>query len=84
MTVTVKKVGGSLAVIIPHSVAKESKLIEGSILNVSSTTDGITMQKRGRRPRNSIGKIASQIKQANYARRNAEMNDDQPIGKEVW
>jgi antitoxin component of MazEF toxin-antitoxin module len=29
MTVTVEKVGGSLAVIIPSSVVRESNLIEG-------------------------------------------------------
>ena len=83
MTVTIKKVGGSLAVIIPSAVAKESKLIEGTVLDLSSTPDSITMQKQGRRPRRSIAKIASLIKPASYSRRNAEIADS-AVGKEIW
>jgi antitoxin component of MazEF toxin-antitoxin module len=80
MTVTVKKVGGSLAVIIPSSVAREARLVEGTTLDISAAADGVMMRKRGRRPRRSMASLVKQIDPAAYARRNAEFSADRPVG----
>jgi antitoxin component of MazEF toxin-antitoxin module len=86
MTVTVKKVGGSVAVIIPKAVACDLELAEGTPLELSSSGGTITMRKRqpSRRPRRPVTKIAAQIKPASYRRRNREVADDRPTGREVW
>ena len=84
MTVTVKKVGGSLAVIIPRGVAKEAKLFEGTTLEISAEADCVTMRKPGRCPRRPLKALVKQMNSAAYARRNAEFSADRPVGKELW
>jgi antitoxin component of MazEF toxin-antitoxin module len=84
MTVTVKKIGGSMGVVIPKSVAQELELIEGTSLDISTDADSLVMRKRGRRPRRPLAKIIQQIKPASYKRRGRELQDDGPIGKELW
>jgi antitoxin component of MazEF toxin-antitoxin module len=84
MTVTVKRVGGSLAVIIPSAVARESNLVEGAKLDIIAGTDCVMMRKQGRRPRRPIGDIARSIDPASYARRKEEFANDRPVGKEIW
>ncbi len=86
MTVMVKKVGGSVAVIIPKTVAAEMELSEGTPMDLSTTGGAIVMRKqRGRRVRRPIGKIVGQIKRASYRRRTREMKErGGPIGGEIW
>jgi antitoxin component of MazEF toxin-antitoxin module len=84
MTVTVKKVGGSVAVVIPAAIARELALTDGTALEVSTTADSIVMRRRGRAPRRRIGAIVACIKPASYRRRRRELGEDSPVGKEVW
>lgn len=84
MTVTVKKVGGSMSVVIPMRMAKEMRLTEGTSLEIRATQDSIVMQKRQLPARRSLKSIVSQIKPATYRRRRLELGQDQPIGKENW
>jgi antitoxin component of MazEF toxin-antitoxin module len=84
MTVTVKKLGGSVAVVIPAAIARELALTDGTALDVSTTADGIVMRRRGRRPRRRLGSIVAAIKPASYRRRRAELGEDGPVGKELW
>jgi antitoxin component of MazEF toxin-antitoxin module len=86
MTVNVRKIGGSVAVVIPRAVAREMGLSEGTTLNISGTADSIVMRKAGprRRPRRPVGQIVAKIKPASYGRRRAELGDDGPVGREVW
>src|SRR5262249_53571947 len=85
MTVIVKKIGGSVAVVIPKAVASEMGLSEGTSLDLRATADAIVMRNRGRRKRRPIERVVSQIKPSSYGRRRAEGWDtDAPIGKEVW
>ena len=84
MTVTVKKVGKGVAVVIPAAVARELALTDGTALDVSATADGIVMRRKGRRPRRQIGSIAAAIKPTAYQRRRVELGDDAPVGKERW
>jgi antitoxin component of MazEF toxin-antitoxin module len=84
MTVIVKKIGGSVAVVIPKAVAREMELTEGTSLEISTSADGITMRKQGRRPRRPLNRIVSQIKPASYRRRSRELAEKGPVGKESW
>jgi AbrB family looped-hinge helix DNA binding protein len=84
MTVTVKRVGGSVAVVIPAGIARDLGLSEGTALDVTTTADSIVMRLRGRRPRRRLAKIVAAIKPANYRRRRRELGDDPPVGKELW
>ena len=84
MTVMVKKVGGSVAVVIPRAVARDLDLTEGTALEVSTTADSIVMRKRTRRPRRPLAQLVAQIKPTSYRRRRRELGDDAPVGKEIW
>jgi antitoxin component of MazEF toxin-antitoxin module len=84
MTVIVKKIGGSMAVVIPKSVAGEMRLTEGTPLDVSTSASAIIMRKQGRRPRRPLEQIVARIKPANYRRRAREFAEDRPVGKEPW
>ena len=84
MTVIVKKIGGSMAVVIPMAVARDMGLTEGTPLVVSGGDAAIVLRKRGRRPRRPLAKILAKIKPASYRRRARELSDDHPVGREVW
>jgi antitoxin component of MazEF toxin-antitoxin module len=84
MTIRVKKIGGSVAVLIPNSMARELGLSEGTSLDVTATSDTLVMRKEGRRPRRSLKSIVDQIRPADYRRRRREALDTGPVGKEVW
>jgi AbrB family looped-hinge helix DNA binding protein len=84
MTITVKKVGGSMSVVIPAAVARELELSEGTALELTTTADSIVMRRRGRRARRPLGAIVARIKPASYARRRKEFGNDAPVGKELW
>jgi antitoxin component of MazEF toxin-antitoxin module len=83
MTVTIKKVGGSLAVFIPRSMARDTKLTEGALMDISSDVDSIVIRRKSGRTRRPIAKVVSQIKTANYSKRRVEMLNDGPVGKEI-
>ena len=84
MTIMVKKVGGSVAVVIPKAVAHELQLREGTPLEISTTPDAIVMRKRGRAPRRSLKKIVAAISPASYRSRRRELGEDAPVGREIW
>ncbi len=87
MTVIVKKLGGSVAVVIPRTLAREMALSEGTTLEISSSDDAIVMRKRTsrrQRPRRPIAEIVAQIKPASYRRHTREQTERGPVGREVW
>ena len=84
MTVIVKKIGGSVAVVIPKAMAREMGLDDGTPLDITTSNDAIVMRTRARRPRRSLSRIVSQIKPSNYKRRRREQTEDVPVGKEIW
>lgn len=83
MTVTIKKIGGSVAVLIPRSLARDMDLTEGTPLEITGTADAITLRKQGHRPRRSLRRIVGGIKSAAYRSRRREFADDRPVGKEI-
>ncbi len=84
MTVTVKKVGGSVAVLIPKALAREWELAEGTALSITTTADSIVMRKQGRRARRPLTQVVARIQPASYRRRGREPGPDAPVGKELW
>jgi AbrB family looped-hinge helix DNA binding protein len=84
MTVTVKRIGGSVAVVIPKAVARELNLTEGSALSLTTKNDVIVMRKNRRPQRRTLSEVVARIKPANYRRRRLELGQDAPVGKEAW
>lgn len=84
MTITVRKIGGSAAVVIPKGIAQQLELTEGSSLDVSSTNDAIIMRKRSRRKRRPFHELVAEINPAHYRRLRREFGDDAPVGREIW
>ena len=87
MTVVVKRIGGSVAVVIPKSVAREMELTEGTALELSAdaTAAALVMRKRGWRARRPLAEIVAQIKPASYRRHSRQLlSQDRPMGKEPW
>ena len=88
MTVTVKRIGGSVAVVIPKTIARETELAEGTELSLSISADAIVMRKQKQRrrrtaPRRPLAQIVDQIKPASYRRRRRDVHVG-PVGREVW
>jgi len=84
MTVLVKKLGGSVAVVIPKALAREMNLVDGTALDITSSDDRIVMRRRGRRARRPLKDIVAQIKPVSYRRRRKELDDGGPVGREIW
>ncbi|HET6247119.1 MAG TPA: AbrB/MazE/SpoVT family DNA-binding domain-containing protein [Tepidisphaeraceae bacterium] len=84
MTVVVKKIGGSVGVLIPNAMARELALTAGTSLEITSSDGGILLRKRGHRPRRPLSEIVAQIKPGSYALRRREFSQDGPVGKEIW
>ena len=85
MTVNVKKIGGSVGVVIPKAVAQEMELSEGTALHISGGPDHIVMRKEGRRRRNRrpLSKLLKQISPAAYKRHNRTFSSEPAVGKEI-
>jgi antitoxin component of MazEF toxin-antitoxin module len=84
MTVMVKQLGGSVAVVIPKAVAREMRLTDGTPLDISTSAGAIIMRKPGRRARRPLSSIIDQIDPAAYKRRKKEMAEKYPVGREIW
>lgn len=84
MTVLVKKLGGSVAVVIPKTVAREMNLVDGTALDLTASAGSIIMRPRHRRARRPLKEIVAQMKPISYRRRRKEFPDDGPIGREFW
>jgi antitoxin component of MazEF toxin-antitoxin module len=87
MTVSVKKIGGSVAVVIPKSLARDLALVEGTTLEVTAENGSLRMRKKGRRPRRSMAAIVAQMKSTSYKRRSDDLSDwvdAPPVGREIW
>ena len=83
MTVIVRKIGGSVAVVIPKAVAREMELAEGTSLEISGSADAIVLRRRGWRPRRPLSEIVAGMKSSSYRRRSREVSGDRPVGKEI-
>jgi AbrB family looped-hinge helix DNA binding protein len=47
MTITVKKAGGSFAIVIPKAVARDMDLTEGSAVDLTADGGSITLRNKG-------------------------------------
>ena len=62
MTVRIKKLGGSMAIVIPKGIVSELHLSEGMSLDMTTHDGSLVMRKPRDRPRRSIEQIVAQIK----------------------
>jgi antitoxin component of MazEF toxin-antitoxin module len=83
MTITIKRVGGSMVVVIPKSLATAMELTEGASLDITTSAGALIMKQHGRRPRRSVAKIVAQINSGSYRRRSRDLADAGPTGKEM-
>ena len=84
MLATVKKIGGSVAIVIPKSMAAQNQLSPGASVDLSQGEDGIIVRRPRGNVRRSINDIVKEIDSAAYARRRQELALDHPLGKEIW
>lgn len=84
MIVMSRKIGGTLAVVIPKAVARELGLTDKTPLEITNTNDAIIMRRQGRAPRRALSSIVAQISPAGYRRRRRELASNVAVGKEVW
>ena len=84
MTVVVRQLGGSVAVVIPKSVAREMKLTEGTALEISAAGTRIVLRRQGRRARRPLKGLVAKIDSAAYRRHGRELAADRPVGREAW
>jgi antitoxin component of MazEF toxin-antitoxin module len=84
MTVTIKKIGGSMGIVIPKSVASDMGLTEGAALDISANSGVIVMRRPGRRARRPLKILAGQMNRAAYREHNRELSSDAPVGREIW
>jgi len=84
MTVLVKKIGGSVAVVIPKAMAREMGLRDGTPLELAQNAGAITLRPGVPRPRRSLRSIVKQIDPASYQRHHRELGNISPVGKEIW
>ncbi len=84
-TVIVKKLGGSVAVVIPKTIARDMDLTEGTPLELLSSPSGITLRKGRSRQRRSMKEIVAEIKANRCWEHNRDLVDDGgPVGREYW
>jgi AbrB family looped-hinge helix DNA binding protein len=74
MTVTIKKIGGSMGIVIPKSVASDMGLTEGAALDISVRNGVIVMPRPGRRARRPLKTLAGQMNRAAYRKHNRELS----------
>lgn len=80
MITAVQRWGNSLALRIPAAYANESKIREGSPVNIA-LKDGVIVVKPLRKRRSDL---ASLVKLINADNLHGEEFDAKPIGREVW
>jgi antitoxin component of MazEF toxin-antitoxin module len=84
MLTTVKKLGGSVAIVIPKAMASSNELTPGTTVDLEQSAEGIVVRRARARRRRSIDQIVTEIDPAAYTRRREESRQDAPMGKEVW
>jgi antitoxin component of MazEF toxin-antitoxin module len=83
MTVTVKQIGGSMAVVIPKRFAEDMGLAPGIPLEISQRDDAILLRKSRQRVRRPISQIVAEIDPKAYARRAKHDLDNADLGREI-
>lgn len=83
MTVTVKKIGGSVAIVVPKSIAVDFGLKQGEKVELSRDNDTLVLRRSRRRARRPIDELIAQMDPEAYARHDRELND-RPVGREIW
>jgi antitoxin MazE len=78
MEAVVKKWGNSLGIRIPHLIARELSLKDGSCVDITEKGKEIVIKII---PKNRLSKMVSNINESNL---HAEIETGEPVGKEIW
>ena len=81
---TVTKIGGSLAIVIPEALARELKLKEGTSVDLRTNQAGINLRKRVGPLRRVLKDVVADIEPAAYARHTRGLSSDRAVGNEIW
>jgi len=80
MRTQIQKWGNSLALRIPRSFATESKIAEGSVVNMS-IVEGKLIIEPASEPTYTLDELLAGVTKQNI---HAEIDTGSPVGKEVW
>ena len=80
MRTQIQKWGNSLALRIPRSFATESKIAEGSVVNMS-IVEGKLIIEPASEPTYTLDELLAGVTKQNI---HAEIDTSSPVGKEVW
>ena len=80
MITKVQKWGNSLAIRLPKSLAKESRLREGSEIALG-LQDGNIILSRSAKPHYTLKEL---LKGVNKKNRHGEFDWGKPVGREIW
>jgi antitoxin component of MazEF toxin-antitoxin module len=84
MTGTIKRVGGSLAIIIPKPLADQQGFSAGESIELTEQADGLLLRRCRKALRRPMSEIAKAIDPKAYAEQNKALLADRPVGREVW
>jgi antitoxin component of MazEF toxin-antitoxin module len=84
MLATVRKLGGSVAIVIPKGMAISFQLAPGTTVDLTEGETGIIVRRARYRKRRAIDELVGEINSSAYARHRKQLAVDKPVGKEVW
>lgn len=80
MTATVQKWGNSLALRIPRTVAKDIRLQQGSLVEISASNGKLLVSPTGRRKR-GLSRLLAGVTRSNL---HTELEWGDRVGREIW
>ncbi len=80
MKTAVRKWGNSLAIRIPKTFARETRLENGTVIDLDVNSDAILI-RRSRTKKHSLKRLLSRITPSN---RHSEQQWGAPVGHEIW
>lgn len=84
MVTKIKKIGGSVGLVIPKAVAAEMRFVSGTAVEVTASPEGMIVKRPGRRPRRPIKDVIKGMKRSNYTKAVHAQLDGPPVGREFW
>jgi antitoxin MazE len=80
MTTTIQKWGNSLALRIPKTLARDSNLENGSVVNLA-VRKGRVIIELAEKPKYSLDDLLKGVSKKNI---HGSVDTGQPVGREVW
>ena len=81
MQLSIKKWGGSLAIRLPMTLAKDMGFQDGALVDLSVTQGGILIRPQKNAPKYDLASLLDRITDENL---HAEVDTGEPVGNEAW